>query len=118
VFIAAIVLSVLLAVVLIPSALAKLSRDERQISGISALGFPSNRIWLLAVAEVAGTVGLGVGLLWWPLGVAAAVGLIGYFAGAVGYLLRAQVRRPPVLASAIAPLLVAIAVVVLRLTTR
>ena len=35
-----------------------------------------DKVWLLAAAEIAGGVGLVIGLFWWPLGVAAAAGVI------------------------------------------
>ena len=43
---------------------------------------------LLATAEIAGAAGLLAGLLWRPLGAAAAIGVITYFLGAVTAHLR------------------------------
>jgi hypothetical protein len=36
----------------------------------------------LAACEFAGAVGLLIGIFWWPLGIAAAIGLVLYFLGA------------------------------------
>ena len=99
-----------LATVLVPSAWGKLTRADRQVEGMRAIGFPVSKLWLLAAAEVAAILGLLVGLLWWPLAVAAALGLIGYFVGALAYLLRARVTKAEALAPACAFLVLAVAV--------
>jgi uncharacterized membrane protein YphA (DoxX/SURF4 family) len=116
-FTATIVSSVLLAVALIPSARGKLVGDPRQLDGMRAVKFPTDRMSLLAVAEFGGVAGLIIGLFWWPLGVAAAVCLIAYFIGALGYLLRARITRANALAPAGLLLLLAITTLVLRLAT-
>jgi hypothetical protein len=74
-------------------------------------------MWLLGAAELAGAVGLVIGLLWWPLGVAAAVCLTAYLIGALVYLLRARGTKAKGLASAAVLLLVAIASLVLRIAS-
>jgi uncharacterized membrane protein YphA (DoxX/SURF4 family) len=79
-----------------------------------AVGFPPSKLWLLACAEILGIVGLIVGLLWWPAGVLASIGLIGYFIGALVYLLRARVTVVQPLASAGAFLLLAVAALFLH----
>jgi hypothetical protein len=48
------------------------------------VGFPPSYLWLLGLAQGAGALGLLVGLAWSPLAVAAAIGLVLYFLGAVG----------------------------------
>lgn len=50
-----------------------------------------------AALEIAGALGLLVGLAWWPLGVAAAAGVMLYFVGALGFHARARDTgsRPP-----------------------
>jgi hypothetical protein len=88
-----IVTSLLLAAAVIPSAWGKVAGSQRQIDGIRAVKFPEEKIWLLAAAESSGAAGLVAGLLWWPLGAAAAVGLTAYFIGAVGYLARARISQ-------------------------
>ncbi|GAA3767868.1 hypothetical protein GCM10022225_62930 [Plantactinospora mayteni] len=113
-FVATAVLSALLAAVLLLSARGKLVRDPAQLKVLSRVGFPEERIALLAVAEIAGAAGLVLGLFWWPVGVAAAIGVIAYFVGAVGSHLRVrdfQIVPPAVL------LLVGVAALALRLGT-
>jgi hypothetical protein len=108
-FIATVVVSALLAALLLVSARGKLARDQRQLKTMALVGFPENRLWLLASAEAAGAVGLVVGLFWWPLGIAAAVGVIAYFIGAAAAHLRVRdwrVTAPVVLLVAAAAALV------------
>jgi hypothetical protein len=65
--------------------------------------------------EIAGAAGIVLGLWVAPLGIAAAVGLVAYFVGAVAGHLR--VRDLKNVAMPLPPLVLAIAVLVLRLTT-
>ncbi|MFF0814689.1 DoxX family protein [Rhodococcus sp. NPDC003318] len=109
-FIAAAVVSVLLALVLLASAAGKLSKNPQQVENMRKLNFPADKVWLLAAAEIAGAVGLVVGLFWWPIGVAAAIGVIAYFVGAVVVHLRANDKE---IAPASVLLLVAAAAAVL-----
>ncbi|HEY1761942.1 MAG TPA: DoxX family protein [Acidimicrobiales bacterium] len=89
-FIATVVISSLLAAVLLASARGKLVHDPLQMATLKKVGFPEDRAWLLASAEVAGSLGLIAGLHWWTLGVVAAAGIVAYFFGAVGSHLRAR----------------------------
>lgn len=84
-----VVIAILLAVMAGISALAKIRRDPHVVQvihetvGVSLRYFP-----VLAACELAGAVGLVLGI-WWPLlGVAAAAGLLLYFVGAVASHLR------------------------------
>ena len=113
-FIAAAIVSGLLAAALIASARGKLVKDQSVIDVMTKVKFPLDRLWLLATAELAGAAGLVAGLFWWPIGVAAAIGVILYFVGAVIFHLRV---RDPKLAPAAVLLLVAIAALILRATT-
>jgi DoxX-like protein len=70
-------------IALLGSAGAKLAKAGPILESMSTVGVPPRALPLLAAAEIAGAVGLIVGFLWWPLGVAAAVGVVFYFAGAV-----------------------------------
>lgn len=81
--IALIVLSVLLAIVLLGSAGAKLAKAAPILESMSTVGVPQKALPLLAAAEIAGAVGLIAGFAWWPIGVAAAIGVVLYFVGAV-----------------------------------
>jgi hypothetical protein len=90
VFVASCVVSVVLAGLLGHSATGKLTRHEKQVAGMRAIGFPVARLPWLAAAELAAAAGLLIGLAWWPMAVAALVGLVGYFTGALVFLLRAR----------------------------
>jgi hypothetical protein len=81
--------AVLLALLLLASAAAKLARrPQRIVDGFAALGVPPGGLPLLAACEVAGAVGLVLGLWYPPLGIAAAIGVVLYFVGAIGAHLR------------------------------
>jgi DoxX-like family len=114
-FIATCVVGVLLAGVLLFSAYGKLTHNTQVIDTVVAVGFPERFIWLLAVCEAAGAVGILIGLYWWPIGVAATVGVVAYFLLAVAAHLRAKLFN---LLGAGTILAVAVAVLVLRLLTR
>ncbi|MFI6079454.1 DoxX family protein [Streptomyces sp. NPDC051217] len=111
-FIATVIVSVLLAALLVFSAIGKLRRDPAQMKTMRQVGFPEDRVWSLAAAETAGAVGLVAGLFVWPLGVAAAVGVIVYFIGAGAAHLRV---RDTNIAAPVIILLVAAADLALRL---
>jgi len=82
--IAYLVVTIVLATIVVFSAVGKLRRDPRIVQGIhEVVGVPMKYFPLLAMCELAGAVGLVLGIWWPPLGVAAAIGLVIYFAGAV-----------------------------------
>ena len=75
------VLTIVLAAIAAFSGVGKLCRDPRHRAGSS--GVPLRYFPLLAACEIAGAVGLVLSI-WWPvLGMAAGVGLVVYFVGAV-----------------------------------
>lgn len=113
-FIATVVVACLLAVGLIGSGRAKLVKDPAIMQNMAKVGVPENNVRLLAVAEIAGAIGLLVGLFWWPLGVAAAIGVILYFLGALAAHLRVRDRD---VVPATVFLLVAVAALTLRTVT-
>jgi hypothetical protein len=78
----------LLALMVLMSAYAKLTRNQQLVDGLTGLGVPLGMFPFLAACEIAGAVGLVIGIWWAPLGIAAAVGLVLYFVGAVGTHLR------------------------------
>lgn len=91
------------------SGLMKLRRDARVLEPISALGVPLDWFPFLGAAEVAGGVGVVVGLGVAPLGIAAATGLTLYFIGAEATHLRVgdiagAVRPLPMLVLSVAAL--------------
>jgi DoxX-like family len=88
-FIAYAVIAVVFALILAISARGKLVQDERIVTTITGVGYPLRGFPLLAACEIAGALGLLVGL-WIPaLGIAAAIGLVAYFIAAVGAHVRA-----------------------------
>jgi len=66
------------------SGMLKVRRDPRSVTIIhEVVGVPMKFFPALAACEFAGGVGLLAGIVWAPLGVAASVGLVLYFIGAV-----------------------------------
>jgi hypothetical protein len=115
-FIALVVVTALLAAICLNSAVMKLRRNEQVLAVISGtVGVPQQHLPVLAALEIAGAVGILLGLWLEPLGVLAAAGLVAYFVGAVGGHLR--VRDTKNLVMPLPPLVLAIAVLVLRLAT-
>jgi hypothetical protein len=113
-FIATAIVSGLLALVLVASAGAKLAKAPQVMGVMTTVGFPQDKVWLLAATEIAGGVGLVLGLFWWPIGIAAAIGVILYFVGAVGSHLRVKDKN---FAPALVLLVAAVAALVLRCLT-
>lgn len=81
--IASVVLSVLLALVAGFSALGKLQKKPQIMESMAHVGVKPNQIPVLAYLELAGALGLLIGLAYSGIGLAAAVGLSLYFVGAV-----------------------------------
>jgi hypothetical protein len=94
----------------------KLRRNEQVLATIhGTVGVPERHLPTLAGLEIAGAVGILIGLWLEPLGIAAATGLVAYFLGAViGHL---RVRDSKGAAAPLAPLVLAVAVLALRLLT-
>jgi hypothetical protein len=92
-FIATAIVSILRALVLMASAGAKLAKSPQAMEVTTTVGFPQDKLWLLAAGAIAGGIGLVHGLFWWPIGIAAATGVVLYFVGAVGSLLRAKAKN-------------------------
>jgi hypothetical protein len=101
---------IVLALLLLISAYAKLTRSQQIVDSLTGIGVPLGMFPFLACCEIAGAAGLVIGVWWAPLGIAAAVGLVLYFVSAVGAHLRKSDFKgaPPA-----AVLLVASAVVLL-----
>jgi hypothetical protein len=71
--------------------------------------------WLpwLAACEIAGAIGILIGIAWAPLGVIAALGLVFYFVGAIIAHLRAGDFKG--MLTPVVPLLFSVAVLVTRI---
>lgn len=112
-FIAYIIVAIVLAMMLIASAWAKLTRDDRIVTGMTGLGVHLKWFPHLAALLLAGAVGLLAGIAFAPLGIAAAIGVILYFVAALIAHLKAGDKAvlPPLmfLALAAAALLLRIA---------
>ena len=81
--IAYLAISILLAAIVMFSGIGKIRRDPHIVRVIhEVVGVPLKYFPLLAASEFAGALGLVLGI-WWPSGVAAGVGLVLYFVGAV-----------------------------------
>jgi hypothetical protein len=77
-------LAVVNALIVVMSAVMKLKRDPKVVAVIhDVVGVPMKWMTALAACEIAGGAGLLLGIVWPPLGVAAGVGLVIYFVGAV-----------------------------------
>jgi hypothetical protein len=110
------VVGVVLALMVLSSATAQLARNKVVLANLTHLGIPTGILPFLATCLIAGGVGLVIGLWYRPLGVAAAVGLVLYFVGAViAHLRKGDVKGLP--APALFLVLAAVAVCLQVLTS-
>lgn len=106
------ILGALFAVMVLGSGIAKLAGVKQIVESITGIGVPLRMFPFLAGCEIAGAIGLVVGLWYPPLGIAAAIGLVLYFLGAVGaHLRKNDFKGVP---AAAFMLVAAVAVLVLR----
>jgi hypothetical protein len=82
------VAGIFIAAVAFISALAKLQREPRVVASITHVGVPEDRLPQLAALEVLGGLAVLAGFVVPALGIAGALGLTLYFAGAVVFHLR------------------------------
>ncbi|MFI9746772.1 DoxX family protein [Streptomyces sp. NPDC052494] len=108
------IVAALLAFALSASAFLTFTRNPQITGNMTKLGVPDSSLPWLATAKAAGAIGLLAGLAVAPLGVAAAIGVTLYFAGAVITHLRAKDYE---LAPALVLTLVAVAALVLRIAS-
>lgn len=92
-FLAAVIVSSLLAALLAFAAIRKLSHREDVVQSYVRVGVPEDKLNYLAIILLAGAAGLILGLIWAPIGVAAAIGLIVYFLLAVAAHIHANDAR-------------------------
>lgn len=88
--VAATVLALLLAAILVGSAVGKLTRAAPVVENLTRAGVPLGMYPSLAAVEVVGAVGLVAGLWWTPIAIAAGVGVALYFTGALVFHERAR----------------------------
>ncbi|MEU7516298.1 DoxX family protein [Streptomyces sp. NPDC042898] len=108
------IVAALLAFALSASAFLTFTRNPQITGNMTKLGVPDSWLPWLATAKAAGALGLLAGLAVAPLGVAAAIGVTLYFAGAVITHLRAKDYE---LAPALVLTLIAVAALVLRIAS-
>jgi DoxX-like family len=89
-FVAATIVSLLLAALLVYTAVRKLGHSEPVVRSYVRVGVPEDKLNYLAFLLLAGAGGLVAGLWWAPAGIAAAAGLVCYFILAVAAHLRAD----------------------------
>jgi hypothetical protein len=87
-FVAAMIVSLLLAALLVFAAVRKLSHRESVVRSYHRVGVPPDKLKYLAFILLAGAAGLMAGLLWAPIGAAAAAGLVCYFGLAIAAHIR------------------------------
>jgi len=83
VLIAYVVLAVALSLLLLYSARGDIVRDPKVTESLNALGVPDSWFMPLGLVKIAGALGLLAGIAYRPLGIAAAIGVVLYFLGAV-----------------------------------
>jgi hypothetical protein len=83
-----IVLSLLLAVACLVPAIAKLGAHPKMVASAGHFGIPWSRYRLIGVAELLAAAGVIAGLIWPPIGVAAATGMCALLVGALTTHLR------------------------------
>lgn len=114
-FVATAIVTAMLAAMLTTSAVLKLTHSARIVEFYAAVGVPEGRLNQLAAILLAGAGGLVAGLFWPPIGIAAAIGVIGYFTVAIAFHLRAaDVKGLP---TPVFYLATAVAALVLRLAS-
>jgi uncharacterized membrane protein YbjE (DUF340 family) len=110
---ASIVVSSLLAALISYSAVLKLTHRPNVVEDYRRAGVPERWLNWLAAVLLTGAAGLIVGHWWRFAGIAAAAGLVAYFALAVGFHVRAKDTKNAVMPVVL--IVLAIAALVLRL---
>jgi hypothetical protein len=78
------VITVAFALMVTYSGVGKIRRDPLPVRVVhETIGLPLKYFPLLAACEFAGAVGLVAGIWWPPIGIAAGIGLVLYFVGAI-----------------------------------
>ncbi|GAB7070513.1 DoxX family protein [Mycobacterium hodleri] len=102
--VAALILSVVLGLAMLASGVMKLIRAPRIVSMMAAVHVTPPQLTALGALQVASTIGLVAGIWFPPLAIAAAIGLVLYFTGAIVAHVRAG---DPAMQGAVAFLLLA-----------
>jgi hypothetical protein len=107
--------SLLLAALLLVSAVRKLTHRQRIVQPYLRVGVPEDKLDYLAAILLAGAAGVLLGLRWAPIGIASTIGVVCYFATAIVFHLRASDARN--LPTPLAIAMIAAVALVLRLAT-
>ena len=110
-FVATLVISLLLAALLSYAAIRKLGHSDPVVATYARVGVPEDKLDYLAAILLAGATGL----VWAPIGVAAAIGVVAYFVLAVASHIRAGDTEN--LPTPAAILVIAVSALVLRIAT-
>ncbi|CAN5518207.1 hypothetical protein BH24ACT5_BH24ACT5_06730 [soil metagenome] len=96
-FVLYVIVAIVLSLALAVSAAGKLTKMEQVVTMMTGVGVPVSWFPMLAAAQLAGAAGLLIGLGVAGLGIAAAIGIVVYFAGAISFHVRAGDRNigPP-----------------------
>jgi DoxX-like family len=89
-FFATATVTALLAALMAYAAARKFSHRPEVVATYARVGVPEDRLNLLAVTLLAGAAGLLLGLLWPPIGLAAAVATVLYFLVAIAAHIRSR----------------------------
>ncbi|MFJ3704369.1 MULTISPECIES: DoxX family protein [Streptomyces] len=114
-FVSLVIVTVFMSAVLLVSAGAKSLRTRHITEQMTTLGVPQSMMTYLIAAQIAGAAGAVAGLRWGPVGIAAAIGLTLYFAGAAVFHLRVGDRKGALPAAVLT--MAAVALIVLRAAT-
>ena len=113
-FLAYIILAIIRAVQIVFSSVGKLQRTPRVVKKIvEGAKVPVQWLLWLAACEIAGALGILIGIAWAPLGIAAALGLVLYFVGAI--VAHVRVGDFKGMRTPIVPLLFSVAVLITRI---
>ncbi|MER6386606.1 DoxX family protein [Streptomyces sp. NPDC001250] len=115
-FIATVVLTALLALGFVGAGLPKALAQPAAMSDAERFGYPVRAFRYIGLLELGGVAGLIVGLWYWPVGVAAAAGLLLVCGGALRAHLRAG-DAPKALAPAALFGVTAVAVLITRIAS-
>ena len=107
------IVGVVFALLNLMSAYGKLARTEQFVDIMPTIGVPLRALPYLAACQIAGAAGLVIGIWWAPLGIAAAVGFVAYFLGALAAHLRKSDFKN--LSGALLMFVLAVAVLTLRI---
>ncbi|MET7695183.1 DoxX family protein [Streptomyces sp. NPDC005483] len=115
-FITTVVLAALLAVGFAAAAIPKILANDEAAANAQHVGFSVGAFRIIGLLEIAGAAGVLIGLLWAPLGVAAAAGLFLVSIGGLASHLRVK-DRPKAAAPVVLFGVLAVSVLLLRLAT-